>query len=60
MFYIQNISIYMNFAGDGGMYMAHRIFFVYYSKKRKKCNSITYTKIKFYIIFILKCFSYDE
>ena len=52
MFYVQNTSIYMNFGEDGGMDMAHRTFFVHYSKKRKKCKSMTYTKIKFNIILI--------
>ena len=52
MFYVQNISIYMNLGGMGGAYIFHCTFFVYYFKKRKKYKSMTYTKIKFYIILI--------
>ena len=53
MFYVQNISIYKEFWGvKGGMYIFHCTFFVYYSKKLKKYKSMTYTKIKFYIILI--------
>ena len=36
----------------GGMEGIPHSLFVYYSKKRKKYKSMTYTKIKFYIIFI--------
>ena len=52
MFYVQNILIYMNFGGYGRMYIFYCTFFVYYSKKWKKCKSMTYTTIKFYIILI--------
>ena len=31
MFYVQNVSIYMNL---GGTYMVHRTFFVYFIKKK--------------------------
>ena len=50
------IDIY-EFGGYGGMYIFHRTFFVYYSKKRKKYKSMTYTKIKFYIILISNLFT---
>ena len=43
MFYVQNISIYMNFGGYGGTYIFHHLFFVYYFKKMKKYKSVTYT-----------------
>ena len=35
------------FWGVAGAYKVHLTFFVYYSKKRKKYESMTYTKIKF-------------
>ena len=34
------------------MKMVHQTFLVYYSKKQKKNKSMTYTKIKFFIIVI--------
>ena len=38
------------------MYIFQKTFFVYYSKSWKKYKSMTYTKIKFYIILIWKNF----
>ena len=38
--------------GMGGMYIFHCAFFVYYWKQLKKYKSITYTKIKLYIVMI--------
>ena len=42
------IDIY-EFGGYGGMYIFHRTYFVYYSKKRKKYKNMTYIKMKFYM-----------
>ena len=40
----------------GGNVHIHRTLFVYYSKKRKEYRSMTYTKIKFYMILISSFF----
>ena len=36
----------------GGTYMVHRTFLFIIKEKHKKYKSMTYTKIKFYIILI--------
>ena len=63
MFYVQNISIYMNLGwGMGVMYIFHRTFFVYYSKNRKstrawpilKSNSISFRFTFFFLGWIIK------
>ena len=46
------INIYINFSGLCGGYIVNLKFFVYYSWKCKKYKSMTFTKIKFYIILI--------
>ena len=51
MFYVQNISTY-EFQGEGGDVHGPQYIFCLLLKKRKKYKSMTYTKIKFYIIFI--------
>ena len=48
MFYVQNISIYMNLGGIG----RETLYFLFIVKKKKQYKSMTYTKIKFYIILI--------
>ena len=48
-----NIYQFQHSRGRGG-YMVHLTFFVYNSWKWKKHRSMTYTKIKFYIISIFK------
>ena len=54
MFYVQNISIYMNLEGYGGGGCTYStVHFLFIIKRNgKKYKSITYTKIKFYIILI--------
>ena len=59
MFYVQNISLHMNFRGEGGDVHGAQYIFCLLLKKLKKYKSMTYTKIKFYIIFI-DIFFYDE
>ena len=58
MFYLQNISIYMNFGGygRGEIHIKLYIFLFIIQKKWNKYKSMTYTKIKFYIILIKKNF----
>ena len=51
-FYVQIISIYMNLEGSVGDKHRPPCILVYYSIKRKKFKSMTYTKIKFYTIVI--------
>ena len=49
MLNVQNISIYMHFGGGRRGSPVHFLFNI--KKKQKKYKSMTYTKIKFYIIF---------
>ena len=51
------IDIY-EFGGYVGACIFHRTFFVYYSKKRKKYKSMTYTKIKLSSFWFDKFFSW--
>ena len=60
MFYVQDLSIYMNFGGYGGnMHIPPYIFCILLKKKQKKYKGMTYSKITFYIILILNFFSLD-
>ena len=49
--YIDIYEFLLGMGGGIGTNMVHHSFFVYYSKKIKY-KSMTYTKIKFYIILI--------
>ena len=52
MFYVQNILIYKNFGGYGLDVHIPPYIFSLLLKKTEKYKSMTYTKIKFYIILI--------
>ena len=54
IFYGQNISIYINFGGDGGGCKWSTLHFFFIIKKTEKVQKHDLTLIKFYIILIKK------